>query len=64
MGEKLAATHETASGEPLSTKAFSNAARLLRGLVGIVEVPGEILPGDEVEIALYEHPSWLERSAG
>lgn len=64
MGEKLAATNETLSGEPLSSTAFSNAARLLRGLVGIVEVPGDIFPGDEVEIVLYEHPGWLERSAG
>ncbi len=62
MGKELAATQETNSGEPLSTTLFSNAARLTRGLVGIVEVPGEICPGDEVEVVLYEHPSWLERS--
>lgn len=64
MGKKLAATQETKSGEPLSTTAFSNAARLLRGLVGVVEVPGDIFPGDELEAILYEHPSWLKRSAG
>ena len=64
MGKELAATQETNSGEPLSTTAFSNAARLTRGLVGVVEVPGEIFPGDEVEVVLYEHPSWLQRSSG
>ncbi len=64
MGKELAATQETNSGEPLSTTAFSNAARLTRGLVGVVEVPGEIFPGDEVEVLVYEHPTWLERSAG
>ena len=64
MGKELAATQATNSGEPLSTTAFSNAARLTRGLVGIVEVPGEIFPGDEVEVVVYEHPGWLERSTG
>ena len=52
------------SGEPLSTTAFSNAARLLRGLVGVVEVPGRIYPGDEMKIVVYEHPSWLSRETG
>ena len=62
MGKRLAASHETRSGAQLSTTAFSNAARLSRGIVGVVEVPGEIQPGDEVTIALYEHPGWLQRS--
>ncbi len=61
LGERPAATQETNSGEALSTTVFSNAARLLRGLVGVVEVPGEIFPGDEVRIVVYEHPSWLQR---
>jgi len=64
MGEELAATQETNSGKPLSTISFSNTARLTRGLVGVVEVTGEIFPGDEVEVVLYEHPGWLERSVG
>ena len=63
MGEKLAATQETNSGKPLSTTTFSNAARLMRGLVGVVEVPGEIFAGDVLEIILYEHPGWLTRTA-
>ncbi len=61
MGTRLAATHETANGEALTSTAFSNAARLNRGLVGVVEVPGDIYPGDEVTIIPYEHPSWLRR---
>ena len=60
MGSRLAETHRTNSGEPLTTTAFSNAARLLRGIVGVVEVPGEIRQGDEVTIEVYEHPGWLE----
>lgn len=62
LGARLAATHETQSGQALSTTAFPDAARLLRGLVGTVDVPGEIFAGDEVTIEPYEHPSWLERS--
>jgi MOSC domain-containing protein YiiM len=62
MGARLAKTHRTGAGEPLTTTAFSNAARLSRGIVGVVEVPGEIFPGDEVTIELYEQPSWLVRS--
>jgi len=62
MGTRLAATHECESGEKLSTTAFSNAARLTRGIVGVVEVVGDIFPGDEVTIVPYEHPSWLQRS--
>lgn len=63
MGKKLAETLETQSGEALGSTMFSNAARLLRGIVGVVEVPGDIFPGDEIEVNVYEHPVWLERSA-
>jgi len=62
MGTRLAARHECESGEKLSTTAFSNAARLTRGIVGVVEVAGDIFPGDEVTIVPYEHPGWLQRS--
>ncbi len=62
MGSRLAATHENTSGERPSTTAFSDAARLTRGLVGVVEVAGEIQPGDEVTIVPYEHPGWLRRT--
>jgi MOSC domain-containing protein YiiM len=62
MGKHLVETHQTVSGESLTTTAFSSAARFSRGIVGVVEVPGEILPGDEVTIELYEQPSWLVRS--
>lgn len=62
MGKKLAGTHETRSGKPLSSTAFSKAAKLSRGLVGVVEVSGAINAGDEVEIEIYETPQWLVRS--
>ena len=46
MGKKLAGIHTTRSGEPLSSTAFSKAAKLNRGLVGVVEVTGLINAGD------------------
>lgn len=64
MGEKLATGHKTNSGRPLSTTAFSKAAKLSRGVVGSVEVAGVINTGDEVVITLYETPTWLTRSTG
>ena len=63
MGTKLAETMQTRSGDALQDTTFSKASKLLRGVVGVVEVAGIINPGDEVEITLYEHPSWLARSA-
>lgn len=62
MGTQVAKTQQTDSGEPLTATAFSSAAKLLRGIVGVVEVPGEIFQGDEVTIEVYEQPSWLVRS--
>ena len=63
MGEKLAALYTSNSGEPLSSTAFSKAAKLKRGIVGVVEVAGAISAGDEVTIEPYETPAWLLRSS-
>lgn len=63
MGKKLAAKYRTRSGDPLPSTAFSKAAKLTRGVVGVVEVAGMISAGDEVTIELYETPSWLRRSS-
>jgi MOSC domain-containing protein YiiM len=63
IGTKLATAFKTNSGKPLENTAFSKAAKLTRGLVGVVEVAGTIKVGDEVEITPYEHPSWLLRSS-
>ncbi|MCP5093151.1 MAG: molybdenum cofactor sulfurase, partial [Gammaproteobacteria bacterium] len=62
MGKRLAAKPTTGSGEPLSSTAFSKAAKPTRGVVGVVEVAGTINAGDEVTIELYETPSWLARA--
>jgi MOSC domain-containing protein YiiM len=63
MGRQLAARHSTKAGEPVASTAFSKAAKLKRGVLGIVDVPGTISAGDTVEVEVYEHPSWLERNA-
>ncbi len=63
MGKKLASMHTTRSGKELSSTAFSKAAKLTRGLVGVVEVAGTISAGDEVTVELYESPAWLSRTS-
>lgn len=62
MGTRLAAIHQTNSGEALAPTAFAKAAKLSRGIVGVVEVAGVIRVGDEVSVEIYETPSWLLRS--
>jgi MOSC domain-containing protein YiiM len=62
MGKKLASIYTSRSGEELSSTAFSKAAKLSRGVVGVVEVAGTVNAGDEVVVELYETPAWLVRS--
>jgi len=63
MGSQLAAAHSTRSGESLSPTSFSKAAKLTRGIVGVVEARGPISAGETVEIEVYETPSWLRRKS-
>ena len=63
MGGKLASKYSSHSGKPLSSTAFSKAAKLTRGIVGVVEVGGTISAGDEVTVELYVVPAWLARSS-
>jgi MOSC domain-containing protein YiiM len=63
MGTKLAESMSTNSGKPLENTDFSKTSKLTRGIVGVVEVAGIINPGDEFEVTIYEHPSWLARAA-
>ena len=62
MGEKLASSHTSRSGKLIEPTAFSKAAKLTRGVVGVVDVPGTISAGEDVEIEIYETPAWLVRS--
>jgi hypothetical protein len=63
MGKIIASNYSTRSGEPLSATAFPKAAKLTRGIVGVVESAGTICAGDEVTVEIYETPAWLVRSA-
>jgi MOSC domain-containing protein YiiM len=62
MGKKLASKYATRTGEPPLSTAFSKAAKLTRGVVGVVEVAGVISAGDEVTVEIYEAPAWLART--
>lgn len=56
MGARVAATYTTRSGEPLEAKHFLRPAAGRRGVVGMVDVPGELRVGDEVIIEVFEAP--------
>ena len=60
MGKELASKCSTNSGKPIHDTAFAKAAQFRRGLVGVVEVPGRIKAGDEVEVVISEPPSWMQ----
>lgn len=56
MSAEVAKKHTTRSGEPLKAGAWQRAAMGRRGIVGVVDVPGEIRVGDEVEVELFSTP--------
>ena len=60
MGKELASKYLTNSGKPIHDTAFAKAAQYIRGLVGVVEVPGLIKVGDEVEVFIYKPPDWMQ----
>jgi hypothetical protein len=57
MGAQIAATHTTNSGEPVAGRMFPRYAMGLRGVVGIVDIPGSLQVGDRVIVEVYEPPS-------
>ena len=63
MGRNIAAKYRTRSGRELQPGEFSKAAKLKRGIVGVVDVAGVIKAGDDVTIEIYKTPAWLVRSA-
>jgi hypothetical protein len=56
MGAQIANKYSTRSGEPLTDKVWLRPASGRRGLVGVIDVAGEIRAGDEVEVRIYEKP--------
>ena len=63
MGTAVAERYQTRSGQALKSTDFSKAAKLTRGVVGVVEAAGTISAGDEVTVEIYETPAWLQRTA-
>ena len=57
MGKKIAAAYATRSGKPLASTAFSKAAKLTRGIVGVVEAAGTVSAGDGVTVVYYNPPA-------
>jgi hypothetical protein len=56
MGAQIAAKYSTRSSQPLTAKMWLRPAAGRRGVVGVIDVPGEIREGDEVEVQIYEEP--------
>ena len=56
MGAQIASKYSTRSGEALTDKAWLRPAAGRRGVVGVIDVPGAIRVGDEVEVRVYEEP--------
>ena len=54
MSEEIAKTHMTLSGESPGKLDFLKMAKKLRGLVGVIDVAGEINQGDEVHIKVFD----------
>jgi MOSC domain-containing protein YiiM len=56
MGAQIASKYATRSGQPLADSAWLRPASGRRGVVGVIDVPGQIRVGDEVEVFVYEQP--------
>jgi len=54
MAEQIVAKHTTNSGRPVAGKMFPKYAMGLRGVVGVVDVPGVINQDDSLVVRLYE----------
>ena len=56
MGTRIVAKYSTRSGQPLIDDSWLRPASGRRGVVGVINVPGEIRAGDEVEVRVYQEP--------
>ncbi len=59
MGASIAESYTRSSGERVAPTAFSDSAKFLRGVVGVVEVAGDIAVGDDVTVTPEQLPKWL-----
>ena len=56
MGAQIAETYSRSDGNILKPLDWLKPAAGRRGVVGVVEVPGQINAGDEVEVVVYQNP--------
>jgi hypothetical protein len=56
MGAEIAAKYSSRSGEPLQANSWLRPASGRRGVVGVIDVAGEISTGDEIEVRVFEPP--------
>ena len=56
MGAQIAAKYTSRSGGTLTGTTWLRPVAGRRGLVGVIDVAGEIHVGDEVEVRVYEDP--------
>ncbi len=54
MADQIVAKQTTDSGEPVRGKMFPKFAMGLRGVVGVVDVPGSINQGDSVVVTVHD----------
>ncbi len=53
---RIASKYVTRSNQPLTDNTWLRPASGRRGVVGVIDFPGEIRVGDEVEVRVYEEP--------
>ncbi|MCZ6640051.1 MAG: hypothetical protein O7F71_00620, partial [Gammaproteobacteria bacterium] len=58
MSQKISRMFATRSGEPLAKGAFSKASRGRRGIVGVVDVAGQISVGDDIVVEIFAVPNF------
>jgi hypothetical protein len=56
MADKIARLYRTRSGTPLTRRQFLIEAKRKRGVVGVVDVPGQICGGDLIDVKRYKSP--------
>ncbi len=56
MGAQIAAGYSSQSDKPLNAQSWLRPAAGRRGLIGVIDVSGEICVGDEVEVRVFSPP--------
>jgi len=56
MGAQIVSKYASRASKPLTDKSWLRPAAGRRGLVGVIDYPGEIRVGDEVEVRVYTEP--------